>query len=179
MTDRSYEYTEIFENFKSSFIEGIYFNENDGTVALDLKNEIYVYKGVTREDVVKLVSAPSVGAAYSAFKDMYGPAELIGSWSFDLFKEVEVEPKTIKWTDGSLSSSGSDILTSSSISISTGGWIAVPHKNHEITFTIDGLDEERTYSTLAKDVDGAVKVLDNVLEPLGIKFKVKRVVTYF
>lgn len=99
------EYTKIIDP-DSSLVDGIYFDENENSVVLDLDNDLYLYEGVSAEDVAALAAGDngSVGAYYNkVFKHKFGPSEPIGSyleWDFELVpvnKDAAGTPKGLTY----------------------------------------------------------------------------------
>lgn len=105
----TFDYTKEFV-VSSSLIDSVHFNENDGTVVLDVNDELYRYSGVNGQDVSALVRADSVGAHYNkVFKPTFGPAEHLGYWDdlepnlvpVEKDQSVPTTPKGLYLVDGS------------------------------------------------------------------------------
>lgn len=202
-----FEYTRLTEP-DSSLVEGVYYNENNNAVALDLNDDVYVYRGVSREQHDALVGADSVGAYYNTyFKKQFGPAEYLGSyWAVEL-DIIEVEPKTEKNLTyapnakvTTVDNDGSGDLaptTEHSLGNSTLTVQDAPTNEHslaplseqareadvdwktEVFFTIDGFHREYTFDADTSDAAEAVQALSDHLSAFGASGKVRRVVISF
>lgn len=165
------ETAEITKSFvvSSSLVDEIHFNENENFAVVDLNDELYLYRGVSADDVAALVRGEngSVGAYYNRhFKTKFGPGEHLGHWEDWDFETVSVNkdsagtPKGLTTTAGTVYIAPTDETPQYSL-----GDISVPVSNGvstkeyslaEIPSTNTGVDagSENTKTTVYFTLDG-------------------------
>jgi hypothetical protein len=195
------EYTKKFD-VVSSVIEGVYFNENDNTVVLDVNDTLYKYDNVGGLDVGALAVADSVGAYYNqTFKKKFGPAEQLGDYDEFDFVQVAVDKETATagvakdLTDNTKEYSLSlpdpepvvldDPSVTKEFSLSfdeIAPEVPAPLegvKKITVHFTLDGYDRVYKYVANALTVEDSIEQLHHYVSALGARGKVKKVVVKF
>lgn len=119
----------------SSIVEGVYFNENDSTVVLDISDVLYRYSDVTVGDVSELVTggdSGSTGTHYNVvFKHKFGPAEKLGYWNNYNYNQVPVNKQTPGTPKGLYDGSVETISAANLSSHSPRGYdVEAPTKEH-------------------------------------------------
>lgn len=190
-----FEYTKAYD-VTSSLVEGVYYNENDQTLTLDLNDEYYRYSNVSPADVGRLVEQPSVGSYFNRqFKHAFGPGEYLGTWvevnevcvpvtkdtpgtpkgledqtaTYDLNRFENVDAFTTDTTptkEYSLEDPETPVATRDDVAVS-------------VAFTLEGFDKEFFYDAKADNVEDAVEELHAHVSAFGAKGKVRRVVVEF
>lgn len=165
------EYTRAgYPKRESEVIDILVHNSNTDTLHVALTSgEVYSYFGVTGATYNEFREAESAGTYYNErFKRFFGPGRHIGPYKDIFWEFVPVTtPKGLTYSeDAARFTLGREPK-------------AVPSgRKHVVTFSIDGLDEERIFTLEAKDVDSAVAELYNRAVDLGIDAKPKSVTVY-
>ena len=93
----------------STLVDQVHFNENENYAVVDLNDELYLYRGVSADDVAALVRGEngSVGAYYNRhFKTKFGPGEHLGTWDDWEFETVPVNKDTAGTPKGLTTTAG-------------------------------------------------------------------------
>lgn len=199
------EYTKSF-SVSSTLVDGIYFNENENYVIIDLNDELYKYDNVTADDVAALVrgDAGSVGAYYNKyFKAKFGPGTHLGEWddwdleSVPVNKETPGTPKDLTNLNVDAFAptkeySLADISTPITNGVSTKEYslAEIPSTNGvdagnegtttTVYFTLDGVEGKVfEFNASAVDTYDAVDELNEYVSRIGTRGKVRKVVVEF
>lgn len=170
----------------SSLIDSVYYDQNEREVLLDVDNSLYLYSGVSPEDVEALVSGDetgSVGAYYNKSWKGKFHSEYVGYWDEVEYREVDVKQPyaTVSVSPAEVVSvprstreySLQPIPERPSVTVSDGAKAVV-------SFTLDGIEgKEFNYEAATSDVNSAVEELHNYVSRIGTTGKVKRVVVEF
>lgn len=106
------KYTHFFDDFDSSLVDSVAYDEPTQSAYLDLSDEVYRYDRVPFADVEALVQASSVGRAFNGtfmtkgFKQKFGPGTHLG-WLGD----ITFSKRGVSVTAGSTSVSSDGTLT--------------------------------------------------------------------
>lgn len=199
MTNDSIEYTKTFTVY-STLIDGVYFNENDNTVVLDVDDTLYRYSNVSHADVAELVKADSVGAYYNqTFKPTFGPAEKVGYYTDVHYHSVPVKknsPGTPKGlTEDATNTVNAYVFTTPSTATASSAPTKEFSLNSEPTgvetvttddsvrvrvhFTLNGSEDTYKYDATATDVNDAIEELHEYVKRVNARGKVTKVVVRF
>lgn len=106
------KYTHFFDDFDSSLVDSVAYDEPTQSAYLDLSDEVYRYDRVPFADVEALVQASSVGRAFNGtfmtkgFKQKFGPGTHLG-WLGD----ITFSKRGVSVTAGSTTVSSDGTLT--------------------------------------------------------------------
>jgi len=206
MTD--FTYTKNFGT-DSSFVDGVFYNENEKYAVVELADDYYLYENVSESDVADLVNAPSVGAHYNTvFKKAHGPGEHLGSWSGVDFEWVPAahgtgttpkdltEPTKEFSLQAFANHHGLEVNGTTEAVASTKEYslaeipvtdVAGPEKieagtgvTSTVFFTIEGIDDKVfEFESDKDDIDPAVGEVHEYVKRLGVVGRVVKVVFEF
>jgi hypothetical protein len=168
-------------NVDSSAVDGVYYNENDRTVAVILHGEVYRYSGVPLEFYNHLGRVNSVGREWlPQLKRTYGPGERLGSEYAVYFDDVTpwrapkpAEPVKAGQVVGQSGSTGSS--TGPHISLT----VAAPALSNRVSVSFEVNGQTKVHESRANDVLEAVKNVTELLNLAGVDGKVKAATVYF
>jgi hypothetical protein len=209
----SFEYTNSYDSIESTLVDTVYENVNDKSVVVLLKDgnftgNFYRYTDVDPSHLVALVEANSVGAAYTPFKQAYGPGENLGNfWDVDEFdvpvkKDFNSTPVNKEWGgigEGTIVSANAmrDMVTNSptkEFSLTTIPSLVVETKEydlsvikdadkttyaHTVHFVLNNQDNKYKFKTEAVDVDSAIRNLNDHISAFNAAGRVTKVVVHF
>lgn len=189
MTDFDYTHSTTPD---SSLVQKVLYNANTKELVVNLRGWGYKYSDVEQSDYHNLISADSVGSAYTDVKREHGPAEPLGQFNYVNTNVVWVRPtNTTVGTPKDLKVSDDTIVTTATapatqvfnlysnepqVSVSSEPTV---RRFHKVVFDVDGGATGKSYSTEAGSVDEAVKSLTDVVDSLGLEVTVREVTVYF
>lgn len=164
------DYTHEFNDFDSSLVDNVWYDETTQKAAIDLNDSIYVYSNVPLSAVEDLVSSSSIGRAFNGqfmstgFKKKFGPGEYVGGYyDVDL-----VERGQVAATAPTLTSNPN--LTNTT---TTNGLVG-KNLTYANTATLDGAPVNPNYVNLHAEPEPTKggKHLGESVEPVRIPLKV-------
>lgn len=157
-----FDYTNMYY-VKSSVVDSVFYNSHTDEVAISLKGQVYVYKGVPLAWIDDLVDPNySAGRIYAKIQETYGPSKLLGG--FNKIQFSQVSPTSFKFNDEGLTITSGKIPESRSFPM-------------DVEYTIG--DECYTYSAEAKSVSQIVTDIKTELIKFGVEIKIQKVVVHF
>lgn len=202
-----FTYTKEASDAASSLVEGIFYNENDQTMVVDLNDSLYQYTGISEQVFSDFVAADSLGAHYNTVvKVNYGPADYLGNYDDLDWNRVAVNTKpTADVTSNDWTYSSDSINTTitagpgqiyianpptQEVSLATpevpsnpatGGIDdSVVEATFKVHFTLVGHDKKYKFDAeSANSVEAAIDELNAYVSRLGARGVVSKVVVKF
>lgn len=203
----TFNFTHADTEVQSNLVGEAYYNDStrELVVLLGYDGEAYKYDGVPLNVYNELVSASSVGGFYNrVIKRDYGPGTYLGSLGWDntsyfingykapaMAAPVVNEGPYLTLAPEGLSTSGGHFTVTSDEKDGSYFSLVAPNAvetvdegenftlRHEVVFTVNGTEDEKTYSATAESVDEATKALFEVAGMLDVQVRVRRVTVYF
>lgn len=201
----TFNFTHAETEVQSDLVGEAYYNEGtrELVVLLGFDGEAYKYDSVPPSVYRELVAASSVGGYYNrVVKRDYGPGTHLGTLGWDneeffvngykapamaaVVNEgpyLSLAPEGVSVQGGhfELNKSGDSYFSLVTPTPARFGadLSETATLRHDVVFTVNGAEAEKSYTVDSVDLDGAVDALDEIADMLGVDVSVKRVTVHF
>lgn len=202
-----FNYTHHRSGRLSTAVKNVFYNQNTKELAVDLHDDVYVYKQVPLASYEVFITSPSLGRAFQKVKANYGPGKCLGynanvvfvtegadAPSMDAIPSLPARdsrgrfvsaavgtPKGLTYAENAVVT---DVSSGPHLRVTLGENASADEvtngiiRPHTVLFNVDGLGD-RTYNTEATSVEQAISHLLEATNALALTVNVKEVTVSF